>query len=412
MTHSTHPVAELLTVGNELLQGNTLNTNTLFLGRELTTLGFEVKHQSACQDHQKEIIDALSVAWDRSELVLVSGGLGPTPDDLTRQALAKFFHSPLRFSARQYQMIKRLYRRYHKKAPSLVKIEAHFPEIAVPLFNRHGVALGFFIFEKSPRRLLIALPGVPYELEKMFRELVRPLLIRKFPATRPKYSLTAALTGISEPEVMKKLGRDFFSESFEFGIYPEPNHVTLRLKAETGKIIERLKRKIRLRLGGYLYRESEGDLAESVGEMLKKRRKTLAVAESSSGGLLSYLLTSHPGASDYFKGSITAYANSVKEDVLEVAHAQILKAGAVSATIALGMAEGIRRKMKADFGISITGIAGPSGGSKRKPVGLVYIGLASEKFRRTWRHHFPGDRKMVQMRSARKALEYLWRHLK
>lgn len=400
--------AQILTLGNELLRGTVLNTNAAFLGRELTHEGFECVFQAACRDRVPEIRSALREAVSQSDLVVLSGGLGPTPDDVTRDAISEYFGVPLVFSEPQFRLIQKYYRRHGKRrVPDLVRREAMFPQNSTPLVNRHGIALGFYLVHH--RCLIVVLPGVPSELEKMFAESVRPLLRRHFKKIAKRPYLAARTVGISEPDIMKKLGKDFFDEPFDFGIYPEAGEVSLRLYAEDPGILNRLKRKIQKRLKGWVYACEDILLAEVIGKLLLKKRASLAVAESCTGGLLAAEICRIPGASRYFKGSLVAYDNSVKEGFLKVSGTILNRYGAVSRETALAMAEGVRRGMKASYGLSVTGIAGPAGGSRKKPVGLVYFGLAAPQGKKAYERIFWGGRRQIQTKAVKKALEFLWR---
>ncbi len=403
--------AEILTIGDELLKGSTLNTNARFLGEELTQLGFKVTGQSACPDSIPAISKKLSEALVRSEVMILSGGLGPTPDDVTRDAVSDFFRVPLVFSKSQFALIRRYYeRRSRKKVPEIVRREAQFPANAVPLLNRFGVALGFFI--RSGRRLLIALPGVPSELERMFETSVCPLLLKSFPDLKKGARLLVKMVGISEPEVMRLLGRDFFNRPFEFGIYPKAGEVAIRLQADTRKTLQILEGKIKKRLRPFIYTFQERSLAEVCGKHLTRRKKTLAVVESCTGGLLTSELTKLPGASRFLVGSVVAYHDRIKSQTLGVPQAILKKEGAVSEKTAAALAQGIREKFSTSYGMGVTGIAGPSGGSKKKPVGLVYIALASSQSMKVWKEVFVGERQPIQKRAVVRALEYLWKTIR
>jgi len=405
----TRPKAELLTIGSELLKGTTLNSNALFLGRELTSLGFDVIRQTACLDEIPAISRNLGEAFDRAELIIVTGGLGPTPDDVTREGIADYFDVPLKFSKTQYQLIEKLYKARGKKVPESVYKEALFPANSVPLINRYGIALGFYI--RPAGKFIAVLPGVPREQEKMFLRLVVPLAARFFPKVRPKYSLVARTVGLSEPAIMEKLGKSFFRDSFEFGIYPYPGEVTMRIQAERESVIRRLRKMLETRLGKNIYSFQDYPLAEVVGRRLLHHSMSLAVAESCTGGLLSAAIVARPGAARYFKGGFVAYSNHMKISELALSASALKRMGAVSREAALLMAEAARSKTGADAGLSVTGIAGPEGGSARKPVGTVWVGYASGKGKKAWGHTFSGDRIHVQQKSVQFALEHLWREL-
>ena len=402
------PAAELVTVGTELLTGSTVNTNAAYLGRELTQLGFKVAHQVACPDEKEAIYSALRDALGRSDVIFVSGGLGPTPDDITRECIAHYFGTPLVFSKEQFREISRHYRRRGKKVPESVKQEAYFPAHARPVVNQFGIALGFIIEDHG--RVVIVLPGVPGELTRLFEFRLKRFLQKKFPDLRPAACLVVRTVGLSEPTIMRLLGRSFFKLGpFQFGIYPKAGEVAVRIYADSSSLIRRIKIHIEKALGPSIYSFSDEPLEGVIGARLKKKRQTLSVAESCTGGKVAEKMTSVAGASAYFKGAVVSYGNDVKIKTLGIDPAVIKKSGAVSRASAVAMARGIRERMKTDYGLSVTGIAGPTGGSREKPVGLVYIGIADQNKVQVWEEHFGGDREQIRTRAAKKALEYLWR---
>jgi len=404
------PSAAILSVGNEVLRGSVVNTNAAFLGRELSSLGFEVASHGVCADSQESIRYRLGEFMRRVDLVIVMGGLGPTPDDVTRDGLAAHFKVPLVFSRQQYSRLKKAYRKFDKRIPELVKREAYYPENAKPLINRFGIALGFSI-EIGPK-LVVVLPGVPSELENMYVDVVKPVLKKKYPGLEKTRKIVVRTTGISEPDVMERLGADFFDDRFDFGIYPSAGEVAVRISAETATILSRLKNKIQTRLSDGIYAWDETPLAGVVGKILMKKKQMLAVAESCTGGLLSSRITANAGASAYFKGGMVAYHESIKEN-LGVPGKMLKKYGEVSAPVAAELARWVRTRMGTSYGLGITGIAGPGGGSSRKPVGLVYIGLSLPDGKiKTWKHLFWGERHQIQDKAAAKALEYLWRQIR
>lgn len=402
------PRAGILTIGTELVTGSVLNTNAQYLSRALTRLGFQVDTQSACRDDPQAIREALREALKRSQLVIATGGLGPTPDDITRESVAEFFGVPLVFSKGQYRQISRFYEKRGRRLPKMVRREAHFPANAEPIFNRFGIALGFLIEEEG--RSLIVLPGVPGELIRLFEGELAPRLKRKFQGLRPPEVLTVKTIGLSEPTVMNRLGSAFFKMGkFEFGIYPEVGEVALRIYADSKGLIERLKRRIFRLLKGHIYSLSEESLEAVIGKQLVRRHGSVAVAESCTGGKISELITRVPGASRYFRGAVVAYENAVKESGLGVPRKILRTKGAVSGETALEMARRVRERLKSTFGVGVTGIAGPTGGTPQKPVGLVYLAIAGPRESRAWEKRFIGDREQIQHRAAKKALEYLWR---
>ncbi len=400
--------ASIVSIGAELLKGSTVNTNAAFLGKHLTRLGFTVQRVLACDDKPHEICCCLRDAFKISDLVIASGGLGPTPDDVTRQAIAEFYRVPLRLSLTQWRRIIAVYKKLGKTLPESVRQEALYPSCARPLINHDGIALGFSV--QSKNQMLIVLPGVPHELENLFKKKALGVIRKAFP-NRPKFFQVIARTvGLSEPAIMENLGKDFFDTPFDFGIYPHAGEVTLRLGTEEAVTARRLKSKVSQRLGNFIYSYAEKSLSSVILESLQARGETLTVAESCTGGLLSSLLTAEPGASCAFKGAVVCYNNTVKS-IVGVTRPVLRTRGAVSAEAAQLMACGVREKLNSTYGLSITGIAGPSGASAKKPVGLVYIALATRRLVSVHRHEFLGDREQIRRRSTMKALEYLWREL-
>ena len=404
------PTAAILAVGNEVLRGSVVNTNAAFLGRELSNVGFEVISHGVCADSQEAIRFRLGEVQRRVDVIFLMGGLGPTPDDVTREGVAAHFKVPLVFSASQYRRIQKLFKRFGKRIPTIMKREAYYPENAKPLINRFGIALGFSIEIGS--KIVIVLPGVPAELENMYFDVVLPVLKKKYPGLQKSLKLVVRMTGISELDVMKKLGKDFFDVPFDFGIYPSAGEVAIRILADSTAVLRSLKRKIAARLKDRIYAWGETPLAAVIGKILKKKRQTLAVAESCTGGLLASRITDHPGASVFFKGGTVAYHSSVKTK-LGVPEKLVTEHGEVSGQVAVQLAKCVRERMGSSYGIGITGIAGPGGGSSRKPVGLVYIGLALPDGKaKVWKHLFWGERHQVRDKASVKALEYLWRMIR
>ena len=403
------PTCELITIGSELLDGSTLNTNAQFLARRLSGLDIEVTHQASYRDVMEDITCALELSFYRSDIVILSGGLGPTPDDITREAVAKFFNSDLILNQGQYKQIKRYFARLGRATPLMTRREALFPKIAKPILNRFGIALGFYI-EKAGH-LLIALPGVPRELMGMYEDRVESLIRSQF-KNRPKsFLLEARLIGLSEMQIMRRLGKSFFkNRQFGFGIYPAIGEVTIRIKTKSQKLLHKLKKEIQKKLKSDLYSLNGNSIAYTIQKAFVRRRLTLAVSESSTGGWLAKKLTDEPGASQYFLGGVVAYSNRIKSEVLNVPFEILQKYGAVSSQTAGRMAEGTLCHFGASCALSITGIAGPTGGSAKKPVGLVYIGIA-QKTRRTriLRFRFGGSREHVRLKAVQKALELIWR---
>lgn len=404
------PSAAVLSVGNEVLRGSTVNSNAAFLGKELSELGFDVGIHTVCPDTEEAIRFHLGDLFRRTDVVILSGGLGPTPDDVTREGIAAYFNVPLIFSKAQFSRLCRIYKRFEKPVPLLVRREAYYPANAKPLLNRFGIALGFMIEKKG--KLVIALPGVPSELINMYGDVVRPLLKKHYPQVEPVNQLIVKMAGISEPDVMMKLRKDFFADRFVFGIYPTAGEVAIRIQADSWKLLKKLKQKISKRLQDFIYAWEDLPLARVVGQLLEEREETLAVAESCTGGLLSSEISRYAGASRFFKGGAVVYHQEIKTQ-LGVDLRILRKHGEVSPEVAKALAIAVRSRMNSTYGVGITGIAGPRGGSRKKPVGLVFIAWAGPQGSpKVWRHHFWGDRRQIQRRATVKSLEYLWRKIR
>lgn len=404
------PRCELITIGSELLNGSVLNTNAQYLAAEISKLNIDVIHQVSCRDREEEIVECLRDAFGHSDLIIVTGGLGPTPDDITREAIAKYFRCELKFDSGQYQQITRYFKRVQKTPPFMTRREAYRPEIAKPLINRFGIALGFYI--ETDEKLLVVLPGVPRELVNMYEAVVKRLICNKFKNCPQLYTLEACIVGLYETEIMQKLKKSFFTDrAFDFGIYPEIGEVTIRIKAKDKKLIDTLQREMKKRIGDHIYSFDHQTLPQVLVQKLSVQGLTVSVAESCTGGLLSERLTSASGASRFFKGGITAYSNQIKSQEIGVKPELIHKYGAVSKEVAEKMAEGIRKEFNTSIGISITGIAGPMGGSRKKPVGLVYIAIANAKRTSVADFRFTGERSKIRLQAAQKALYLLYQWL-
>lgn len=406
------PTCELVTIGSELLSGSTLNTNAQFLARCLAKIDMELIRQVSVRDVECEIIDSIRSAFERADLILISGGLGPTPDDITREAVAKFFGCDLKFNQAQYRHIRRYFNKLGRTPPIMTRKEAFFPAVAKPLLNRFGIALGFYVEKQG--HLLVALPGVPRELEGMYDAKVETLILDKFKNRLKQYRLEAHLIGLSEVQVMKRLRKSFFrGRSFDFGIYPAIGEVVIRVKMRDRNLLKKLEREIKDRLGPYVFSFGTESVVQIIGTCLRKKNQTLAVAESCTGGWLAKKITDEAGASDYFLGGTIPYLNQMKTEFLNVSHPTLRKFGAVSPQTAKAMAEGVLARFNSTYGIAITGIAGPGGRTKQKPVGLVYISIARQKRGvRAFRFRFGGLRDHVRLKAVWKALELLWLDLK
>ena len=415
--------AETIAIGSELLLGGRLDTNSLFIADELATCGIELRYKTTVGDHLSDIVAALKTAVRRSRVVMITGGLGPTVDDLTRDAVARATDRRLvRRKIALDEMTARLAGWGRRPTTSQFR-QAMIPAGADVLSNRVGTAPGFSFAWKGT--FLAALPGVPREMEPMLTEGVLPKLQawlrnQKAVGVTPLVRRMLHTSGVPESVVDQMLAGLIPPRSpIQLGIYASPMEVMVSLTGPAGNpeqetvSIEALRAEARDRLRDILYGE-DGDTMESVvGRLLGEQHLTVAVAESCTGGLIGHRLTQVSGSSAYLDRVAVTYSNRAKVDMLGVPTDLINRHGAVSAEVAAAMARGVRERSGASVGLSVTGIAGPGGGSKRKPVGLVYVGLDGglhDSLTKEFRFH-GGDRSVIKMRSSQAALDVLRRWL-
>lgn len=411
--------AEIIAIGTELLLGEITNTNAQFLAQELAALGISHHFQTVVGDNMERIHQVLEQATRRSQLILCTGGLGPTPDDLTTEAIARYFQTPLVEHPEIFADIQAKYARRGLTTPENNRKQALLPQGAMVLPNPRGTAPGM-IWSPRPNLTVMTFPGVPSELQAMWRETAVPYLQAHGWVTGVIVSRNLRFWGISEAALAEKV-QDFFAlTNPTVAPYAGKGETRLRVTARAADaatawaLIAPVETQLRQRTGADCYGVDEDSLAKVVGQWLQRRGETLAVAESCTGGLLGAMITEVPGSSAYFQGGVVGYANTVKEKVLGVAAELLTNQGAVSAAVAQAMAVGVRERLAATWGLSITGIAGPGGGSEAKPVGLVYIGLAGPDGNVTaWEHRFSPERgrEWIRHLSACQALDHLRRRL-
>lgn len=407
--------AELLTIGSELLSGATVNTNAAYLAQALARIGIRLSRQTAVPDAAGPMEAALREALERSELVLTTGGLGPTFDDVTVEAIAAATNRPLVMDAEAAAHVRRAYQARHRRLQQAALRQARLPSGAQPVTNALGTAPGVWL--KLPHALLIALPGVPGEMRQMLDRAVLPRL-QRLPGRTAIASSTIRTVGIVELRIEQLLKRLKLSPEVQIGLYPNLRLVDVQLTAtapsarKAEQIVRKADRVLGRALGAYVYGR-EGDTLEGViGRLCLARRATLALAESCTGGLVAARLTDVPGSSRYFKGGVIAYDNEVKKTLLGVPAELLRKHGAVSPHVANAMAQGcVCTSARGSIGLAVTGITGPGGGTRNKPVGLVYIGIADRRGSRAIEHRFHGDRAAIRAHAVHAALDLLRRRL-
>lgn len=401
--------AEIITIGNELITGVQVDTNGPYLAQRLFGQGISVQRIVSLGDGAEAIAGALKESIGRADLVLITGGLGPTRDDVTTEVATKVLKKRLVFHPEALDHINKVLGSYNIPKTEGQKKQAYFPEGAELIPNPKGTAPGFLI--KEGKTLLVFLPGVPRELKTMVEETILPRLENEWKRETYFQSRTLRLFGISESKVDDLL-KDIFENQREITLsflphFPEVNvRITIQGKSKN-KACARLaywEKAIRERLEHYVFGIDDDTMEEVVGNLLRKAKATIAVAESCTGGLIGHRLTNIPGSSDYVERAVVVYSNQAKIDLLKVPEEVILTHGAVSEPTAKLMAEGIRNLAGTTLGLSTTGIAGPAGGSPGKPVGTVFISLTDGKETSTKEYHFPGGRQQIKRMTSSVAL--------
>ena len=415
---------ELITIGDELLLGFTIDTNAAHIARTLAANGIEIVRRTTVGDEAGKIALAVREALDRTGAVITTGGLGPTSDDLTKPAIAKIFGREMKLDEAIATKLEERWRARFpgSRFPATNRTQAEIPEGSRILTNRHGTAPGIWL-EDEKGRWVAMMPGVPREMRGMLDEELLPAIkSRGKGEASVVLSRTLRTTGIAESAIAELLGPDALGPretelgSLPLAFLPGVAGVDLRVtakglpRARAEKLVNEAMLKLSARVSAYAYGEDDADLAAVVLEKCRVSGLKLAVAESCTGGMLGERLTGIPGSSDVFLGGVIAYHNDVKRNMLGVRGEDIERYGAVSEQVALQMASGVRDKLGADVGVSVTGIAGPGGGTPEKPVGLVWIAVHASEVKAR-RFHVGGDRGEIRERAAQAALEMVRRAL-
>ena len=407
--------AEILTIGDELLRGEIIDTNKSFLSEQLLGLDIETHYHTSVRDVPADMIDAFRRAAERSDIVLVSGGLGPTRDDLTSAVLAQAFGRAHRLDPAVLETIRAFFRSVGREMSENNAQQAWFPEGAEVLPNPIGTAPGFLL--EQGRALFFCMPGVPRELERMLREQVLPRIAARRGGGPVVRAVLLRTFGMGESSLDDELKDIAASGDVTLGFrtaFPD-NYLRPVARAPSAALAEaklaEVCAAIRRRLGALVYGEGEETMQAVVGRLLREQGRTLAVAESCTGGLVAGQISEVPGASAYFKGGIVAYANAAKTALLGIPEALLAEHGAVSDAVARAMAEGARARLGADLAVATTGISGPDGGTLDKPVGLVHVALAKAEGTSAAGFVFPLDRTRHRQLTARLALDWVRRAL-
>ncbi|MDQ3192404.1 MAG: competence/damage-inducible protein A [Bacteroidota bacterium] len=374
--------AEIITIGDEILIGQVIDTNSAWIASELNLIGFRVKQITSVSDDKIPILEAFENAQNRADLIIITGGLGPTRDDKTKPALCEFFNTRLIFNEEAFENIERIFTSRNRKITGENKKQAELPEACIPLKNTEGTAYGM-LFEKN-NKMFVSLPGVPYEMKYLIKNEVLPRVIKHFKTPFVKH-LTILTQGVGESILAEAIEKfeDDLPEYVKLAYLPSPGSVRLRLSAvgenleELNNTINKYKEQLIELIPEWVCGINGETIQELLGSLLSTNNKTVSTAESCTGGYISHLITSIPGSSSYYSGSIIAYSNAVKIKELGITKEVIEKDGAVSQKVVEKMALACKSKFNTDYSIAVSGIAGPSGGTPEKPVGTVWISIAT-----------------------------------
>ncbi len=406
---------EIITIGNELSSGRTLDLNSWYAAGRLTASGLRVTRITSVGDDHKMVSDALKRAVEASRFVIVTGGLGSTDDDITNEIVAQALNRPLCLDQQMLEQIKDYARASKIKITSSLEKMAWMPE-GSRMLNPEGTACGFSLIEKEVH--LYFLPGVPDQMRYLMDKIVLPEVLSRYKTLPIMRQRILKLYGLNEPgiaEIFKKIQGK--TGNIVFGFYPRfpENHITISLRGQdeptVTKELDRVEMEVRRLVGPYIFAAGDQNMEEVVGHLLLEKNLSISVAESCTGGLIGHRLTSVPGSSSYFHGGVVVYSNQSKVDLLRVDPRTLETHGAVSERTVEEMARGVKDRIKTDLGLAVTGIAGPDGGTRQKPVGTVHVGLAAREKTFSREYRFWGNRVQVKLNSSMMALDWVRRYL-
>lgn len=373
---------EIISIGDELLIGQVVNTNAAWMAEKLYINGFITTHIKSIRDDNNAITDALENSMKNADVIIITGGLGPTKDDITKTTLKDFFNTSIVFDKHAYSLIERFFEERGIKITETNRKQAEILANCTPIYNKNGTASGMWIEEQG--KVIVSLPGVPFEMQTMMHEDVIPCLKKAF-HPGPAIYKTILTTGVGESFLADTIEdwENSLPKNFKLAYLPSPGIVRLRLSA-TGERPSKIKtklnhevEKLQQLIPELIFGFNNDKLEAVVGGLLKNEKRSLSTAESCTGGYIGHLITSISGSSDYFNGSIVSYSNKAKTELLGVDEKAIEQHGAVSETVAIQMAEGVKKKLHTDYSIATTGIAGPTGGTPGKPVGTTWVAVST-----------------------------------
>ena len=408
---------QIISIGDEILIGDTINTNASFIAAELTRNQFDLTRISVVGDNESEILNEFKEALDKNDVVITTGGLGPTHDDITKKCITKFFNSKLVMNEEVLNDLKIFFEKRNRQLTKVNEMQALVPDIAKILKNQNGTAPGLWIDKDN--KILVSLPGIPQEMKALITDEVIPKLISvRGAAPKIRKVKNFLTTGIPESYLYEKLGNlDELLSGAQLAFLPNQFGVKMRITVEedteetSANKLSEIEQKVRLLVGRYIYGVENIAIEEVIARLLKERGLTISIAESCTGGLICDRITNINGSSKYFERGVVAYSNAAKVEILKVSEDVIAEHGAVSEIVAEEMAQGIRAISVTDIGLSTTGILGPTGATEDKPVGIVFIGLCDEKNCIVKKFQFGDDRILNKERAVQSALEMLRRYL-
>ncbi|MEA3475819.1 MAG: competence/damage-inducible protein A [Candidatus Cloacimonadota bacterium] len=398
----------LITIGNEILLGKTVNTNLAYIGNELAKIGLPLHQSVTIKDESVVILKTLEEIKKESDMVITTGGLGPTKDDVTKKSIAKFFSKDLEFREAIWSHIKELYHQKNIQIPEIVKTQAEVPIGFKTIKNKYGTAPGLHF--QNNRKNFFALPGVPSEMKEMVKDYLIPFL-RKNYQTKSFYLKTIRTIGLLEADLSGRLKDVKETKSVNIAFLPQPGRVSIRVYGTELNEFNTIVNMIEKRIGEFVYGYNEDNIVELCHKKLLSQNKTLAVAESCTGGLIQNLFTNNSGSSKYLLGGIVSYSSKAKMDLLNVRKETLERFGAVSEQTVKKMLQGVRRRFKSNYAIAVSGIAGPTGGTPEKPVGLVFIGVNIEGNILIKKFNFSGTREQIKEKSAINSIYLLLKNI-
>ena len=409
--------AYVISIGDELLIGQTINTNASYIGEKLAENNINVVKVATIGDDEKAILDEFKTAYEMGDIVLVSGGLGPTHDDITRTCVVKFFKTELIEDEEVLDDIETLFKKRNRKVTEINKAQALVPKISTPIRNSKGTAPGMWIDQND--KFFCVMPGVPYEMKGMMEDFVIPTLsesMKDSGITIKRRILQT--TGIPESTLAERLGDiDELLQGSKLAFLPSIGGVKLRITSEAkteeeaNSMLTEIEQKIRAKAGRFIFGKDDDALEMVVAKLLTERDLKIATAESCTGGLIADTLTNISGSSNYFETGIVSYSNASKVELLHVDEDALAKHGAVSLEVAMQMAAGVKAVSGSDIGVAVTGIMGPTGATTDKPVGLVYIGYCDENVCTVKKFIFGNDRLLNKQRTLYAALDMVRKQL-